>query len=48
MPTEIASVVAGIVLVFAGFAVTLAWADGCTSNFRGPGARYLDAPRAKK
>jgi hypothetical protein len=36
MPTETTIVVAGIVLVFAVFAVTLAWADYRTRNFRAP------------
>ncbi|MDP2408896.1 MAG: hypothetical protein Q8M26_01285 [Pseudolabrys sp.] len=34
MPTETAIVVAAIVLVFAIFAGTLAWADHQTRNFR--------------
>ena len=38
MPTETAIVIAGIVLVFAVFAVTLAWADFYTRNCRAPGA----------
>ncbi len=41
MPTETILVVAGIVLVFAGFGVTLAWADHYTRNFRAPGATYF-------
>lgn len=38
MPAETAFVIAGIVLVFAVFAVTLAWADYYTRNYRAPGA----------
>lgn len=37
MPTEVALVVAGIVLVFAAFAGTLAWADHYTHKARAPG-----------
>ena len=33
MPTETAIIVAGIVLMFAVFAVTLAWADYYTRDF---------------
>jgi hypothetical protein len=47
MPTETAITVAGIVLVFAVFAVTLAWADYYTRNFRAPGAAYFHEPDAK-
>jgi hypothetical protein len=47
MPTETAIVAAGIVLVFAVFAVTLAWADYYSRNFRAPGATYFDAPSTK-
>lgn len=36
MPTETAIVVAGIVLAFSVFAVTLAWADYYTHNVRPP------------
>ena len=43
MPTETVIVVAGIVLMFAVFAVTLAWADHYARNFRAPGASYFDA-----
>jgi hypothetical protein len=35
MPTETAIVVAGIILVFAVFAVSLAWADYYTRGTRG-------------
>ena len=45
MPTETAIVVAGVVLVFALFAVTLAWADYYTRNIRTPGAAYFDEPK---
>jgi hypothetical protein len=45
MPTETAIIVAGIVLVFAVFAVTLAWADFYTRNFRAPGAVYFKEPK---
>ena len=38
MPTETAIVIAGIVVVFAVFAVALAWADFYTGNWRAPGA----------
>jgi hypothetical protein len=38
MPTETVIVIAGIVLVFAVFAVTLAWADFYTRNYRTPGS----------
>ena len=41
MPTETAIVVAGIVLMFAVFAIALAWADYRTRNFRAPGASYF-------
>jgi archaellin len=40
MPTETAIVIAGIVLVFAVFAVALAWASFYTRNYRAPGAQY--------
>ena len=38
MPTETAIVVAGIILVFAVFAVSLAWADHYTRGTCGPHA----------
>jgi len=41
MPTEVAVVVAGIVLVFAVFAAVLAWADYYTKSVRVPGAEYF-------
>jgi hypothetical protein len=40
MPTETAVIVAGIVLVFAVFAVTLAWAAYYTRNYRAPASDY--------
>lgn len=43
MPTETVIVVAGIILMFAVFAVTLAWADHYARNYRAPGASYFDA-----
>lgn len=48
MPTETAIIVAGIVLMFAVFAVTLAWADYFARNFRAPGATYFHEPGAKE
>jgi hypothetical protein len=47
MPTESAIVVAGIVLVFAVFAVSLGWASYYSRNFRAPGATYFDGPNTK-
>jgi hypothetical protein len=41
MPTETAIAVAGIVLVFAVFAVALAWAEYKTRGVRSPGAQYF-------
>lgn len=38
MPTETIAVVAGIVMIFAVFAVTLAWADHYTRDFHAPDA----------
>jgi hypothetical protein len=38
MPTQTAIIVAGIVLVFVAFAVSLAWADFYTRKFRAPGS----------
>ncbi len=38
MPTETAIVIAGIVLVFAVFAVALAWADYYSRGAHPPGA----------
>jgi hypothetical protein len=46
MPTETAIMIAGIVLVFAVFAISLAWVDFFTRDFRAPGATYFDE-RAK-
>jgi hypothetical protein len=41
MPTEIAIIVVGIVVVFAGFGATLFWADYYTRNVCTPGATYF-------
>jgi hypothetical protein len=38
MPTQTAIVVLGIVLVFAAFAATLAWADFYARNSHAPGS----------
>ena len=38
MPTESAIVLAGVILVFAVFAVSLAWADHYMRGTRGPHA----------
>jgi uncharacterized membrane protein (DUF485 family) len=38
MPRQTAIIVAGIVLAFAAFAISLAWADFYTRNFRPTGA----------
>ena len=38
MPTQIAIVIAGIILVFAVFAVALAWVDYYTHGHKNPGA----------
>ena len=48
MPTETAIVIAGIVLVFAAFAVALGWAAFYTRNVRTPGASYFDAADSGK
>ena len=37
MPTDTAMVVAGIVAMFASFAIVLAWASFYTRNVRAPG-----------
>jgi hypothetical protein len=42
MPTETAIVVAGIVCVFAFFALALAWVDYYCRDVRTPGAKYFD------
>lgn len=42
MPTETAIMIAGIVVVFAVFAIALAWVDFFTRDFRAPGATYFD------
>lgn len=47
MPTETAIVVAGIVLVFAFFIVTMVWVDYYTRNVRVPGAVYFHGPDSK-
>ncbi len=39
MPTETIVVVAGIVLAFAVFALTLAWADNYTNKIQPPGSK---------
>ena len=41
MPTETAIVIACIVLVFAVFAVSLAWADYYTRDFRAPDSKHF-------
>jgi len=38
MPTQTAIIIAGVVLAFAAFAISLAWADFYTRIFRAPGA----------
>jgi hypothetical protein len=38
MPAQTAIIVAGVVLAFAAFAISLAWADFYTRNFRAPGS----------
>jgi hypothetical protein len=40
MPTDIAIVVTGIVVVFAVFAAVMAWASYRTRGVRTPGAQY--------
>jgi hypothetical protein len=45
MPTETAITVAGIIIAFAVFAVSLAWADFYTRNVRTPGATYFRGPK---
>ena len=47
MPTETVILLAGIVMVFAAFAVTLAWADYYSRNFRSPGVAYFREPDVK-
>ena len=41
MPTETAIVIAGIVLVFAVFAISLAWADQYTRDYRAPDSKHF-------
>ena len=48
MPTETAIIIAGIVLMFAAFAVALGWAAFYTRNVRTPGATYFDATDSMK
>jgi hypothetical protein len=48
MPTETAIIVAGIVLVFTVFAVTLAWTDYYARNFRAPGGTYFQESDARE
>ena len=38
MPTQTAIIIAGVVLAFAAFAISLAWADFYTRNFRRSGS----------
>jgi hypothetical protein len=45
VPTETIITLAGIVLAFLVFAVSLAWADYYTRNVRTPGASYFDKPK---
>jgi hypothetical protein len=47
MPTETVIIVAGIVLVFAVFGVTLAWAGYYTRNVRTSGATYFRDQESK-
>lgn len=42
MPTETAIIVAGVVRMFAAFAISLGWAAFYTRNVRTPGASYFD------
>ena len=48
MPTETAIIIACIVLAFAVFAVSLAWADYYTRNVRVPGAVYFNERGSKE
>lgn len=48
MPTETAIMVAGIVVIFAVFAISLGWAAFYTRNVRTPGATYFDTPDSRK
>ena len=45
MPTGTIITIAGIVLAFFVFAVSLAWADFYTRNVRTPGASYFRKPK---
>jgi len=46
MPTQTVIVVAGIILVFAIFAMTMAWVDCYTRRVRTLGAQYFDKSEA--
>lgn len=48
MPTETAIIIAGIVLMFAVFAISLGWTTFYTRNVRTPGATYFDTPDSRK
>ncbi len=48
MPTDIAIIVAVIVLLFVIFAGALGWAAFYTRGVRVPGATYFDTPKADK
>ena len=41
MPTETAIVIAGIVFVFAVFAISLAWASYYTRDYRAPELKHF-------
>ena len=41
MPTETVVVIAGIVVFFAVFALSLAWADFRTRDYRAPGSKHF-------
>jgi hypothetical protein len=41
MPTETVIVIAGIVLAFAAFAVSLAWAGYYTRDYKAPGSQHF-------
>jgi len=46
MPTETAIVVAALVVIFAVFALAMAWGDIHTRKVRTPGAKYFDGKEA--
>ncbi len=48
MPTETAVIITIIVLVFAAFALAMAWAAYHSRNVRVPGATYFDAAKSEK